>query len=129
MNKKLYVSLIILFTALALVLTACIQPVTIKAISKPIDFCAIPNDGWAACFDWTYKGLRMTWGAEKDGNFIAFVNIEDWNMIWNGSAYDRHVRKTYMIQSSLLGDSLYGDCGGWRGICYKYAEFADTVKP
>ncbi len=128
MNKKLYARLFILFTALALVLTACTQPFTIKTISKPIDWCAAPYD-WAACYDWTYKGLNLSWGAEKDDNFISVVNIEDWNMLWNGSEYDRHVRKTYMIQSSLLGDSHYGDCGGWGGICYKYSEYNDTVKP
>jgi hypothetical protein len=128
MNKKLYASLFILFTALVLVLTACIQPFSIKIVSKPADWCAAPYN-WAACGDWAYKGLRLTWGAEKDNNFVAVLNIEDWNMIWNGSEYDRHVRKTYMIQSSLLSDSHYGDCGGWGGICYKYSEYTDTVKP
>jgi hypothetical protein len=115
---------------LIFVLTACgsktIQPFTIKIVSKPA--CVAPYN-WAACIDFTYKGLRLTWGAEKDDNFIAVLNVEDWDMILSGSAYNRHVIKTYMIQSSLLGDSTYGDCGGWRGICYKYAEYADTVKP
>ena len=128
MNKKLYASLFILFAAVALVLTACIQRFTIKTVSKPIDWCTAPYN-WAACEDWTFKGLDLTWGAEKDDNFISAVNIEDWHMLWNGSAYDRHVRKTYMIQSSLLGDSHYGDCGGWGGICYKYSEYTDTVTP
>ena len=127
MNKKLYVSLIILFAALALVLTAYIQRFTVETVIKPIDFCVAPYD-WAACYDWTYKGLRMTWGAEENNNFIAVVNVEDWKMLWNGSEYDRRVRKIYMIQSSFLGDSHYGDCGGWGGICYKYSEYTDTVK-
>jgi hypothetical protein len=128
MNKKLLASLLILFIALALVLTACVRPFTIDTVSKPLDMCATPYN-WAACMDFTYKGLRLTWGAENDDNFIALLNIEDWHMIWNGSSYDRNVRKTYMIQSSLLGDSHYGDCGGWGGICYKYSGYTDTVKP
>ena len=117
---------------LIFVLTACgsktAQPFTIKFVSKPMDWCVAPYN-WAACEDWSFKGLQLTWGAEKGDNFIAVLNNEDRHMIWNGSAYDRHVRKTYMIQSSLLGDSHYGDCGGWGGICYKYSEYTDTVKP
>jgi hypothetical protein len=122
--KNIYTVLIIL---VFVVLTVCVQPFTIKTISKPIYFCAAPY-GWEACGDWAYKGLYLSWRAEND-NFISVVNIEEWNMLWNGSEYDRHVRKTYMIQSSLLGDSHYGDCGGWGGICYKYSEYTDTVKP
>jgi hypothetical protein len=126
MFKKFVLVLFILI----FVLTACgsktAQPFTIKIVSKPA--CVGPYN-WAACIDWSYKGLRLDWGAEKDDNFIAVLNVEDWIMTLKGSVYDRHVIKTYMIQSSLLGDSIFGDCSGWRGICYKYAEYADTVKP
>ncbi len=127
MKTKFYI--LLAFVAIAIILVLIIAwPLNFKVVSKPLDFCAAPYN-WAACDDWTFTGLRLTWGAEKDDKFIDVLNNEDWNMIWNGSTYDRHIRKTYMIQSSLLGDINYGDCGGWRGICYKYSDHNDIFKP
>jgi hypothetical protein len=126
MLKKFIPVLIVLIFLTAFVAIVC--HLTIKFAGRPFTMCVAPYN-WAACSDSSLKGLQLNWGAKTDDNFIAILNVEDLNMIWNGSAYNRHVRKTYMISSSLLGYSHYGDCGGWDGICYKYSEFSDTMKP
>lgn len=125
MKTKLF---ILLATVAILVLVTIAWPLSFTVVEKPLDFCGAPYV-WSACQDWSFKGLRLTWGAETDQNFIALLNVEDWHMIQNGSAYDRSVSKIYMIQSSLLGDTLIGDCGGWGGVCYKYSDHSDTVNP
>lgn len=120
--------LILLATVAILVLVTIALPLSFNVVEKPLDFCTAPYD-WGACQDWAYKGLRLTWGAEKYQNSLAVLNLEDRHMIWNGTAYDRRVSKTYMLQSSLLGDTPIGNCGGWVGVCYKYSEHTDTFTP
>jgi len=125
---KTKILILLVSIAVILVLVTIAWPLNVTVVSKPLDFCVAPYD-WGACQDWTFKGLRLTWGAEKYNNVIAVLNIEDRHMIWNGSEYDRSVRKTLMIQGSPLGETPFGDCGGWVGICYKYFEHKDTFKP
>lgn len=128
MKKKILVLLVLDVIVFALFL-AMAWPVSIKVIAKPMNFCMAPYD-WGACQDWSYKGIHVTWGPEKDENFISLISLQDLHMIWNDTAtYDRSFKKTLMIQSSLLGDTYYGDCSGWGGICYKYLEVSDTFKP
>ncbi len=129
MNKKMIVLLAaIAFVALVSVLVVLNEPISIRSGGKPLESCKLPSDGWAACSDFTSKGISLDWGAEQADNFIEVVRMEDWQMMWNGTAFDRDVQKRIIISSSLLPDRGYGDCSGWWGICYKYAEYSDTVK-
>jgi hypothetical protein len=101
--------------------------VKFEVASKPIG-CVAPYT-WIVCSDWTFRGPVLTWGAEKDENFISLVIMEDWHMMWNGTAYDREINKAIMFQSSLFGHESYGNCVGWYGYCYDLNEYADTVTP